>query len=296
MTTARELAVEVQSQLSAWTIANEQHGTLVNTIDATQTTMLLLATGRDIGPGLVEIDSELIYLESYEPGTQVATIPVWGREYQGSPGGSHSAGSRVIVRPRFPLHRVLATLNQVIAGLHPTLFGVVTDETLEADTVVQTYPFTADSQRILDIQYEDYYDGVWHKAPHWTLDKQANSVDYPSGTSLTVPGVLPGRPLKVTYTTRPLPLADLDADFATTGLLPGCEDILTLGAASRLVLGLELARLDVGSPHQSNAQEAVQAGSATAASKYLYALQQERIQQERDRLFQLYPLRTMRYH
>jgi hypothetical protein len=57
-----------------------------------------------------------------------------GTRAAGHDGAAHAAGARVTVNPKYPRRRVAQVVNQVIAGMCPPLFGVLTG-TVQAQLV-----------------------------------------------------------------------------------------------------------------------------------------------------------------
>jgi hypothetical protein len=101
--------------------------------------------------------------------------------------------------------------------------------------------------------------------------------------------------VNVTVATDPGRMVDEADDFQTvTGLPASCADLLVFGALGRLILGIEAARQQVTSVEAQNRADKTQPGSATTVARYWQALYQARLETERDRLQQSYPLQLLR--
>ncbi len=249
--------------------------------------------GEPFTAGLVEIDDELVAVSGFDQNTGIATVPPWGRAQGGSVAVAHATNAKVTIRPRYPRYWIKYVINQVLSGVYPALFAVLTDETQVVNPTTSTYDMPAGATGILGISYESpSLPDNWIDVSRWTLDKRANLADSPTGSALQIrEPMYPGRTLKIVYTGVPSPLVNgSDVYSTTTGLLPGSEDVVTLGAAARLLVGAEVMRAQPSTVEQSNRTEIVPPGAASSASKYLLALHQQRLDQERKRLRQLFPL------
>ena len=100
---------------------------------------------------------------------------------------------------------------------------------------------------------------------------------------------MPGRPIKITYISAPGSLVNETDTLSSTGLSETCRDILVYGACARLLAAVETGRLQTWSVTQAQRDQLVPAGAASNASKYYYALYQQRLHDEQMRLQKLYP-------
>ncbi len=283
------MITEVSSYMANY--MSETAGTLG--VDVAVGALTFTFVGETITAGLVEIDDELIAVASFDPNTGIATVPAWGRAQGGSVAAAHVTGAKVTIRPRYPRYWIKYVINQVLNSVHPALFAVKTDETQVVNPTASSYDMPAAATSILSISYESpSLPDNWIDVSRWTLDKRANLGDSPTGSAIQIrEPMYPGRTLKIVYTGVPTPLVNgSDVYDTTTGLLPGSEDVVTLGAAARLLVGAEVMRSQPSTVEQSNRTEIVPPGAASSASKYLMALHQQRLGEERKRLRQLFPL------
>jgi hypothetical protein len=119
-----------------------------------------------------------------------------------------------------------------------------------------------------------------------------NTTDFPSGNAIVLPGgITDGSTVRVTYR------AAFDEDHrdgrATSRSRAGSRsprlDILSLGAAVRLMAPLEPARNYLGVQGDSKRAEEVPPGAADRSVRALLALRDHRVRAEAVRLRQQYP-------
>lgn len=244
--------------------------------------------------GLVEIGDELIMVSSFDANNGVATIPAWGRGQRGTVAQAHDADTKVTVRPRYPRKHVARTVNQVVRGSSPPLFAAADlDEFQTGPFVDLGYDLPADTLRVLRV------DAVETNLPaelnyrrtvrDWTVRTIAGTQQLQLNRGDVYETVL------VTVATVPTEMtAESDVFATTTGLPDSCEDMVMFGAIARLILGSELARQQVTSVEASARNDKVQSGSATTVSRFYQALYTQRLEAERDRLQQQYPLQLLR--
>jgi len=227
-----------------------------------------------ISPGVVEIDQEQLYVTAVDPSSGLCTLANgFGRGYGSTTAAPHTAGSRVISRPKFPRIWLFNQLNEIIGAVFPDLFDV------KRLLTVVTYPLnsyalpSADPVLMLDAQWQDPI-GNWNRCPSYEIDPYDNSFRLHSGAT-------PGRPLRILYGTEPQPFTDESDDFeATTGLPSSCSDVLTLGVVAKSVPGLDISRAQLSSVEQSDRSRVVPPNAGITAGKYLEGVYEKRLQNE----------------
>lgn len=298
MTTYADLVEATIAHLHGYTEHTEQATTLTSTISVTAGSITFSVTSATaLNKGYLEIDSELMYVESIDSTTGMVTIPAWGRGQQGSTAATHAIGAKVAKSPRFPRARVKRTINECINSFYPTLFVVASDESLLADSTKVTYSLPAAAQRIIRMSWQD--SGVptyWMPIERWRVDVNADVTQFPTGRSVDILDAMePGRTIRIVYEAIPSALTnDSDVFTTVTGLSDSAADVVTLCAAYRLITGTEMSRTQPNAIEQSERAQIITGGTATNISKYLYGLYQQRLLQERDKLLALYPPRIVR--
>jgi hypothetical protein len=275
MTTCRDILDEISAQLHGWGSSSDRVTPLTNTLNASDLTFTVDATfGQSVGiaPGVIEIDSEQLYVTKVDATTGSVTLANgFGRGYNGTTPATHAAGSRIISRPRFPRTNLLKQVNQIIGSLYPRLFvpktwtGTVTYPT-------DTYTISPVPMTVLDVQWQDPI-GNWHKCQGYSLDTYDQTLRLANDAMV-------GRPLRVTYGVEPTQFASESDDFAVTGLPASCADVLTLGSVAKLVPGLDISRAQLTSVEQSDRSRVVPPSAGVTVARYLMAEYQERLANE----------------
>lgn len=292
MTTCGTLLDSASAQLHGWGSTQDRVTSLTNPIGATDTTFIVDYTfGQSVGiaPGIVEIDREQIYVVSADPTTNTITVdPGFGRGYNGTTAASHSAGARVVSRPKFPRKNLFTTANDIIGGLFPDLFAVGTyTGTVQFPSNTYNLAPARRVTQVIDAQWQDPI-GNWQRFRSYSID--------PFDDTLRIPASAPiGRPLRVIYKMQPGLFASEADDFVTaTGLPSSCVDVVALGIVARLVPGLDISRAQLSSVEQSDRSRVVPPSAGVNVAKYLMAEFQERLHNEAQSLRQMYPSRMVR--
>lgn len=275
--------------LSGFTTNQDQVTSLtlpVTTVDATIT----VADGSVMTPGLIEINSELMWVQSVAG--NVATLAPFGRGYRGTTATIHSVGDRVTVAPVLPRAMIERAVNDSIKAVYPSLFGVSTTS-FTFVAAQDTYPLPAGAVNVLSVTWDTVGPTEeWMPVRRWTVNPNAATTDFPTGVSLSVfDPITPGRSVKVVYTHVPVALSSGD-DFADSGLRDSCQDLIQFAAAARLVPWFEVAQ-SPGVSAEGNYAAAMgrQSGGATLA-RYLTQMYQMRQAEEASALQSLFPVRS----
>lgn len=293
MPTAGDLITEASAQLHGWGSTQDRVTPLTANMGPTDLTFQVDFTfGQSVGitPGVVEIDSELLYVTAVDPATGLVTLANgFGRGYKGTTATSHNAGATVVSRPKFPRSGLFIQLNEIVNAVYPELFaigtfvGVVTTPTNAYDLGSTT----GTPIEIIDAQWQDPI-GNWHKCRSYTLDPIDAKFRLGSGAMV-------GQPLRVLYKTQPRAFTAESQDLTTqTGLPASVADVLTLGVVARQVPALDISRAQLNSVEQSDRSRVVPPYAGVNAGKYLMALFQERLANEAASLRRQYKPRIVR--
>lgn len=293
MTTAGDLISEASAQLHGWGTTQDRITPLTAPISAGDLTFMVDFTfGQAVGitPGVVEIDSEQLYVTSVDTTNGTCTVANgFGRGYGSTTAASHAAGAKITSRPKFPRVWLFKQVNEILGSLYPQLFAVGTY------VGVVSYPSyaydlgstTGTPMGVLNAQWQDPI-GNWHNC-------RAYSIDQFDGTLRLAPGPMIGRPLRVQYSTQPrLFVAETDDLVVQTGLPPSCADVITLGVVAKQLPGLDISRAQNTSVEQSDRSRVVPPSAGVTAAKYLMAEFQDRLQNEALSLRQQYKSRLVR--
>ncbi len=289
MTTAADLVNLVSEELHGWGISQDRVTGLTNSILSTDFSFTVDAAfgpATGIQPGVVEIDSELLYVSNVDPTSLICTVaPGFGRGYLGTVAAGHTAGAKIVSRPKFPRSQIFAEINNVLGSVFPELFKVTT-ATLTVTYPVNSYVLPGSAAGVLDVQWQDYV-GNWHTVRAYELDMYDHSLKLAGGTPL-------GRPLRVTYMQEPAQFTTEGDNYTITGLPTSCLDVLTKGAASRMMIGVDVSRAQSSSVEQSARSRVVPPHAGMDAANYLRAEFAERLKSEAIGLRKLYPPRIVR--
>jgi hypothetical protein len=293
-TTYANLVDEVILNLSGYTLRQDRITHL--TQDITNSSVLLnLDSVTNIGKGVVEIDDELIWLDTYDRISNTANIAPYGRGFQGTTAVSHTANSKVIIAPTFPRATVKKAINDTIDAVFPNLFAVGT-YTFTSIATKSTYSIPADVETILYVSWQTTGpSGEWLPLKSWRHDPLANATAYNTGNTVGIyDSITPGRTVQVYYTKKPSTLTESasSAVYETvTGLPSSTKDVIVYGAAYRLASFIDPGRLNYNSAEADNADTKIQYGSGASTSRFLLALYQQRLTEETGKLRDVYPTR-----
>jgi hypothetical protein len=129
----------------------------------------------------------------------------------------------------------------------------------------------------------------------WSWDSKADATAFGATSQTVTIGdyITPGRTVKVVYSTDPTPFTTNAQDFSTqTGLPESCKDVIVLGASYRLLTYLDPARAGQVSPQADETDSKRPYGASQTATKQLYALYTQRLNEETQRQQTLYPIRV----
>ena len=292
MTLFSELIDETSLSLTGYTNRQDQATFLTSPMAATDLTFVV-ADGTVLTRGLVEIDEELIWVDSFDRTTNTATIPPYGRGFRDTTATTHIAGARVNITPSFPRSVIRRNIQQAIDAVYPDLFATYyTTFTFQA--AVTTYVLPDEAIDILAVAWQTIGPSKeWLPVRHYRVDRTANPVVWNSGKTLSIrEGIIPGRQIMVTYTKKPTVLQQDNDDFAMTGLEDTCREVIVLGAAYRTAMYLDFGRVPALSAEAGAMTQSNPIGSAVNIGRSIQNLYQQRLQIEIRRLQVQFPPRT----
>ena len=293
MSTFSELVDLTLTQLYGYTTLQDQATYLTANLSSGNTTAAV-ADVTAISRGIIEIEDELIWVDSFNPQNGAVTIPPYGRGYRGTTATTHAAGTRVVSSPMFPRKVVKDSLNDAIRAVFPDLYGVgyTTFQYLPA---INTYALPAGALDVLSVSWQTTGPSKeWMPIRRWRVDKQAAPTAFASGVSVSVYDmIVPGRTIKITYTKQPSVLTNPSDDFSTvTGLPQSCEDVIRMGAAYRLVPYFDSAHLSGQSAEADYSGQPRNQNNASTLSRFLLQMYQVRLAEENRKLSSLFPIRS----
>ena len=300
-TTLTDLINEVQINLAGYTYQQDRATHLTSAITGTTSssaspTILSLGSTENLGKGVVEIDEELMWIDSFDRVANTATVSPYGRGYLGTTAATHALDTKVTISPTFPRYVVKKAINDTINAAGSTIYAAkVTTFTFNAAQT--TYDFDdLNIQNILTIMWQSVGPSQeWLPVRRWSWDSKADATAFGASSQTVTIGdyITPGRTVKVVYSTDPAPFTTNAQDFSTqTGLPESCKDVIVLGASYRLLTYLDPARAGQVSPQADETDSKRPYGASQTATKQLYALYTQRLNEETQRQQTLYPIRV----
>jgi len=288
MTTLEDLRQRVRSQLMGFTRDQQQVAVLAAPITSSDTSLTLdTNTARNISRGLVEIDDELILLQSLDLSTNVATIigGINGRGREGSVAASHSANALVTMSPAVPRVRLTEAINQAIMAMYPKIPIFSTTEITKLAPVFE-YALPADCTEIWYIVSDTVGPTqVHYPSPRWRFNPKAPTSDFASGKSIQLLDfVTPGRAIRIVYTKAPVELVNATDAITVSGYDDRMSETIIWGALARLIPSFEAARLQQLAVEGTERAALVPASAATKTAAYYEALFQQALDLERNRI------------
>jgi hypothetical protein len=296
MSTFAQLVDEVRTNLSGYTLRQDRITYLTNP-GGINTTALDIGIGNseNLAKGVIEIDDELIWINTFDKNNlTLNAIPGFGRGYGGTTPSPHAENSQVTLTPTFPKVNVKKAINDTINSFYPKLFQVAST-TFTFNAAQITYPLPDDARDVMFISWQTPGPSrEWLPVNRWRIDRMANTSAFNTTRTLSLyDKIVPGRTVQVYYSTIPNTLTNANDDYATvTGLPESSRDVVTLGAAARLLSYLDTGRINLSSAEADINDSKLPSTAGASASKYVYALYQQRLNEESTKLQDRFPIRV----
>ena len=288
MTTFNDLINDALTMLHGYVRNQEQTTWLTSSADSSAIS-LSVNNGARIGMGRIEIDDELMYVDSVS-GSTVALAP-WGRGVDGTTAVSHATNTKVTFTPLFPRSQVKVQINNTIHAIgkeiqvpSSTSFSFVAPRT--------TYALPALTNAVSDVTWQVVGPSrLWDRVKRWKFNQVVNNTTWTTGKTIDIfDSITPGRTVQVNYFALPTTLSDgADTLESTAGLPSSCRDVVVLGAVAKLLSAVDASLLDQNSVAAGFFDEKRQPGSGSTVARTIYALYQQRLSEETDRFRDQYP-------
>jgi hypothetical protein len=295
MPTFSDLVTEVRSNLQGYTMRQDRITYLATAIDADDTA-IVAGSSNNLAKGVIEIDDELIWIDNFnKAASTMNAIPGgFGRGYQGTTAASHAQNALIFLAPTFPRQSIKQAINDTINSFYPNLWGVAST-TFTFNASQTTYALPANAETVLFASWQTTGSSLeWLPVNRWRSDGLANTTAFPTGNTINIyENIQPGRTVQVWYTKEATPLVNNGDDFvATTGLPASCQDVVIYGTCARLLSFIDPGRLNLTSAEADTMDSKIPSTAGTSSARYLYALFQQRLQEESLKLADKYPIRT----
>ena len=303
MTTLSNMIDEVSMNLSGYTLQQDRATYITAAVTTTTSpssapTILTLASADNLGKGVVEIDEELLWIDNFDRVGNTATIAPYGRGYLGTTAATHAADAKVTISPTFPRFAIKRAINDTISAIGASIFAASTT-TITSNAAVSAFRLpttgtTLNIRSILAVAYQALgASKEWIPIRTYRFDGNANSTAFDSGQTISIYDNIPsGRTIQVVYSTDPVPFTTNADVFTTqTGLPESCKDLVILGATYRLLSNLDPARASMISPQADEVDAKRPYGSSQSITKQIYALFNQRLNEEIKNQQDKYPIR-----
>jgi hypothetical protein len=217
----------------------------------------------------------------------------FGRGYQGTDAASHAQNAMVILSPTFPRQSIKRAINDTINSFFPKIWGVAST-TFTFNASQTAYSLPADAQSVIYASWQTTGSSLeWLPINRWRMDPMANTTAFGTGNTINIyENIQPGRTVQVFYTKEPTVLTDNGDDYASvTGLPASSYDVVVLGASYKLLSFLDPGRINLTSAESDLNDSKIPYNAGVGASRYIYALYQQRLNEEALKLQDKYPIR-----
>lgn len=293
MSTFAQLADRVEAVLHGYT-ENTEPASWLTTSATSTTTSLTVYDASVIGRGYVQIDDEIVFVNSTDNVSNVLTVAPWGRAQRGTTAAAHNANSKVTMAPLFPRQEIKNAINNAIDAMYPSVFAI---GSYDFDYVAARYSYgiPATVENVLSVTYSIIGPSKeWFPARAWQLDRTADSDAFATTKSLSIYSeIVPGQTVHVTYSKRPTLLTSNEQEYSTvTGFPSYSEDVVIYGAAFRMISFLDPSRLGAQSAAADILDGVRPNGSGQNAARFLFNIYQQRLNEVANNQRRQYPIRS----
>jgi hypothetical protein len=290
-TTLADLINDTQLDIQGFTYRQDRQTYLTQPCTSGDLVLYVAATD-NIGKGIIEIDEEMMWVDSYDRQTNTITIAPFGRGYNSTAVSPHSLNAKVVITPTYPRIAVMRAINDTVNAVYPKVFSVgATDFSFLASRT--TYQVPSEAIQILHMAWQTVGPTKeWLPIRQWRWDPLADTaywgVSSPdgvsSGYSRTVSvydNVLPGRTIHCVYAKQPTPMTNETDNFeSVTGLPSSMRDVIIYGAAARLTSYVDPARMSITSAAADEFDSKRPYGTGINVSKNLMQMYMQRLEEE----------------
>ena len=303
-TTLTDMINEVSMNLSGYTLTQDRSTYLKTAITAVASssaspTILSLGSTDNVGKGIVEIDEELLWVDTYDRVGNTATVAPYGRAYLGTTLAAHAVDAKVTISPTFPRFSIKRAINDTINAVGSSIFAASTT-TITSNAAVAAFRLpttgtTLNIRNILAVAYESIgASKEWIPIRTWRFDSNANTTAFTSGQTISIYDVVPsGRTIQIVYAKDPAVFTANTEEFSTqTGLPDSCKDVVILGSTYRLLSNLDPARAGMVSPQADEVDNKRPYGSSQSLTNQINKLYSQRLAEEVRSQQEKYPIRV----
>ena len=293
MATLAEMVDEVRSSLAGYTLRQDRI-TYLNSAINTTATAIQVGSSSNLAKGIIEIDDELIWIDNFNSSNNTLNAaPGFGRGWQGTSPAPHAQYAQVTLTPTFPRTVIKQAINDTINSFFPKLWAI-NSTTFTFNASQTTYPLPDDVESIIYASWQTTGSSLeWLPINRWRADPMANISAFNTTNTINIyENIQPGRTVQVYYTTTPNTLDANTDDFAdVTGLPDSCRDVVTLGASYKLLSYVDSGRINLSSAEADLNDTKIPSSAGVASSRYIFALYNQRLNEESLKLQDKFPIR-----
>jgi len=295
MPTLAEMIDEVRANLAGYTLRQDRITYVTNSGGISNTaTSITIGSQSNLAKGVIEIDDELMWIDTFDKANNTLTVaPGFGRGFQGTTAAPHAQYAQVTLAPTFPRINIKKAINDTINSYYPKLWSV-SSYTFTFNASQITYALPDDAEQILYMSWQTTGSSQeWLPINRWRMDPMANASTFNTNNTVNIyENIQPGRTVQVWYTTEPNTLDASTDDYEdVTGLPASTYDVTILGASYKLLSYLDTGRINLTSAEADLNDTKNPYNSGASASRYIFALFQQRLQEEALKLSDKYPIR-----
>jgi hypothetical protein len=293
MATLAEMVDEVRSSLAGYTLRQDRI-TYLNAAINTTATAMQVGSSSNLAKGIIEIDDELIWIDNFNSSNNTLNAaPGFGRGWQGTSPAPHAQYAQVTLTPTFPRTVIKQAINDTINSFFPKLWAV-NSVTFTFNASQTTYPLPDDVESIIYASWQTTGSSLeWLPINRWRADPMANISAFNTTNTINIyENIQPGRTVQVYYTTTPNTLDANTDEFAdVSGLPDSCRDVVTLGASYKLLSYVDSGRINLSSAEADLNDTKIPSSAGVASSRYIFALYNQRLNEEALKLQDKFPIR-----
>jgi hypothetical protein len=294
MATLAEMVDEVRSSLAGYTLRQDRITYLNSAINTTDLA-IQVGSSSNLAKGIIEIDDELIWIDNFNSTTNTLNAaPGFGRGWQGTSPAPHAQYSQVTLTPTFPRTVIKQAINDTINSFFPKLWAI-NSTTFTFNASQTTYPLPDDCESIIYASWQTTGSSLeWLPINRWRADPMANVSAFNTTNTINIyENIQPGRTVQVYYTTTANTLdANTDEFSDVTGLPDSCRDVVTLGASYKLLSYVDSGRINLSSAEADLNDTKIPSSAGVASSRYIFALYNQRLNEESLKLQDKFPIRV----
>ena len=299
-TTFKNLIDDVQLNIQGFTYRQDR-ATYLTQACTSGDLILYVGSTDNIGKGIVEIDNEMMWVDSYDRQANTITVAPFGRGYNSTVAASHAANVKVTITPTYPRVAVQRAINDTLSAVYPKVFATgAKDITVLASRT--TYQLPSEAIQVLSMAWQTVGPTKeWLPVRQWRWDPIADQTAWtPDSTDTTnartvslYDNILPGRTVHCVYAKMPTQLANETDNFETVSGLPSSmRDVIIYGATYRLSAFIDPARISITSAAADEYDTKRPYGSGVNVTKQLQQMYLQRLEEESLKQKLQYPVRV----